>query len=193
MIPCVRFSAVGVTLNTREKAKIDIRLAVPGDIDALCEIEDQSFEIDRLNRRAFKRFVGSETARLCVAYTDDGVVGYALVIFRRNVALARLYSLAVSPQWRGQGIGQQLITRAEELSLDFGAPILRLEVSQKNDRAISLFHAAGYREFALYPDYYPDHSDALRMEKVLVPNALRLPSPFISITRHCHSPAARRP
>ncbi len=178
MIPCVRFSAVGVTLNTREKAKIDIRLAVPGDIDALCEIEDQSFEIDRLNRRAFKRFVGSETARLCVACTDGGVVGYALVIFRRNVALARLYSLAVSPHWRGQGIGQQLITRAEELSLDFGAPILRLEVSQKNDRAISLFHAAGYREFALYPDYYPDHSDALRMEKVLVPNALRLPSPI---------------
>ncbi|WP_114097515.1 peptidase C39 family protein [Thalassospira profundimaris] len=165
-------------MKTREDATIEFRLAVPGDIDALCDIENQSFDIDLLNRRAFKRFVGSETARLMVACKNGGVVGYVLVIFRRNVALARLYSMAVLPDMRGQGIGRQLVTRAEDLSLDFGAPILRLEVSQKNARAISLFRAAGYREFALYPDYYPDHSDALRMEKVLVPNALSLPSPI---------------
>jgi len=154
---------VDVNLKTREDATIEFRLAVPGDIDALCDIENQSFDIDLLNRRAFKRFVGSETARLMVACKNGGVVGYVLVIFRRNVALARLYSMAVLPDMRGQGIGRQLVTRAEDLSLDFGAPILRLEVSQKNARAISLFRAAGYREFALYPDYYPDHSDALRM------------------------------
>ncbi|MHC8493908.1 GNAT family N-acetyltransferase/peptidase C39 family protein [Thalassospira sp. SM2505] len=167
-----------MNLKTREDATIEFRLAVPGDIDALCDIENQSFDIDLLNRRAFKRFVGSETARLMVACKNGGVVGYVLVIFRRNVALARLYSMAVLPDMRGQGIGRQLVTRAEDLSLDFGAPILRLEVSQKNARAISLFRAAGYREFALYPGYYPDHSDALRMEKVLVPNALSLPSPI---------------
>ncbi|MDG4719458.1 MULTISPECIES: peptidase C39 family protein [Thalassospira] len=167
-----------MTAKTFETANITFRLAVPGDIDALCEIENQSFEIDRLNRRAFKRFVGSETARLNVACHDGTVIGYALVIFRRNVALARLYSLAVLPDMRGQGIGCQLVTRAEEASLDFGAPILRLEVSQKNGRAIALFGELGYREFALYPDYYPDHSNALRMEKVLVPNALSLPSPI---------------
>ncbi|MFV1849985.1 MAG: peptidase C39 family protein [Thalassospira sp.] len=167
-----------MTLKTRELPEINFRLAQASDIDALCEIENQSFDIDRLNRRAFKRFVGSETARLSVAANGDTIVGYALVIFRRNVALARLYSLAVAPEMRGQGIGRALIARAEELSLDFGAPILRLEVSQKNQTAIDLFASAGYREFALYPDYYPDHSDALRMERELVPNAMVLPSPI---------------
>lgn len=167
-----------MTLKTRELPEIDFRLAQASDIDALCDIENQSFDIDRLNRRAFKRFVGSETARLSVAARGDTIVGYALVIFRRNVALARLYSLAVAPDMRGQGIGRALIVRAEELSLDFGAPILRLEVSQKNQTAINLFTSAGYREFALYPDYYPDHSDALRMERELVPNAMVLPSPI---------------
>ncbi|MBX2831098.1 MAG: peptidase C39 family protein [Rhodospirillales bacterium] len=171
-------SNAGVTLKTRENANIEFRLAQTGDIDALCEIENQSFENDRLNRRAFKRFVGSETARLIVAHDGGDLVGYGLVIFRRNVALARLYSMAVAPQRCGQGIGRLLLAQAEECSLDFGAPILRLEVSQNNKTAISLFRAAGYKEFALYPDYYPDHSDALRMERVLVPDTLRLPSPI---------------
>ncbi|OSQ48858.1 GNAT family N-acetyltransferase/peptidase C39 family protein [Thalassospira alkalitolerans] len=158
--------------------KLDLRIAIDGDIDALCAIEKSSFDIDRLSRRAFKRFIGSDTARLCVAIKADVVVGYALVIFRCNVAMARLYSMAVSPDYRGQGISRALLTRAEELSLDFGAPILRLEVNPQNKTAIGLFTSAGYHEFALYPDYYPDHSDALRMERVLVPQSLRRPSPI---------------
>ncbi len=171
-------SDTGVIVKTRENANIEFRLVQGDDIDALCEIENQSFDIDRLNRRAFKRFVSSETARLIVACEGDSILGYALVIFRRNVALARLYSLAVIPaRWR-QGIGCHLLAQAEESSLDFGAPILRLEVSQKNAAAISLFRKAGYKDFALYPDYYPDHSDALRMERVLVPHAMSRPSPI---------------
>ena len=169
-----------MTSNASQLHDFQFRPARNGDLDALCDIENRSFAIDRLNRRAFKRFVGSETARLIVAENanDASIAGYVLVIFRRNVALARLYSMAVSPDLRGQGIGRSLIVQAEEISLDFGAPILRLEVSQKNPDAIRLFAANGYREFDLYPDYYPDHSNALRMEKVLVPNAMRLPSPI---------------
>jgi ribosomal protein S18 acetylase RimI-like enzyme/predicted double-glycine peptidase len=176
----LKSSDCAMTSNASQLHDFQFRPARNGDLDALCDIENRSFAIDRLNRRAFKRFVGSETARLIVAENanDAGIAGYVLVIFRRNVALARLYSMAVSPDLRGRGIGRSLIVQAEEISLDFGAPILRLEVSQKNPDAIRLFAANGYREFDLYPDYYPDHSNALRMEKVLVPNAMRLPSPI---------------
>ncbi|WP_022732476.1 peptidase C39 family protein [Thalassospira lucentensis] len=168
----------GVILGQLDDSQIGFRLAHDGDLDALCDIENRSFDIDRLSRRAFKRFIGSETARLRVAESNGAVVGYALVVFRSNVALARLYSMAVDPNFRQKGIGRALVRQAEELSLDYGAPILRLEVSQGNAVAIALFHGAGYREFALYPDYYPDHSDALRMERVLVPQSMRLPSPI---------------
>jgi ribosomal protein S18 acetylase RimI-like enzyme len=171
-------SKADMTLSTRNLSQTSFRLAKANDLDALCGIETQSFEIDQLTRRALKRFIGSETACFLVAEKDNAVVGYALVIFRRSVALARLYSLAVLPELRGEGIGSALLARAEEQSLDFGAPVLRLEVSQKNARAIDLFRRAGYREFALYPDYYPDHSDAVRMERVLVPETMRLPSPI---------------
>lgn len=77
-------SDTGMTSNADQLSNIRFRLAKNEDLDALCEIENRSFEVDRLTRRAFKRFVGSETARLTVAETtEDGgvVVGYALVIF----------------------------------------------------------------------------------------------------------------
>lgn len=156
--------------------QIDFREAEIRDIPALCAIENASFEMDQLSRRAFRRFVDSETAFLAVAVYDQEIAGYALVIFRKNVALARLYSMAVDVKWRRQGIGRELLTKAEDASVDFGAPILRLEVSPKNVAAVALFSKTGYREFALYPDYYPDHSEAKRMERVLVPQLLRRPS-----------------
>jgi ribosomal protein S18 acetylase RimI-like enzyme len=158
---------------------ITLRVAQTGDLDALVAIENASFHIDRMSRRAFRRFIGVDTAALWVAVSDAvQVVGYVLVIVRANTALARLYSMAVAPDWCGKGIGQMLLDRAEEAALDFGAPILRLEVHPKNAAALHLYRKNGYQEFALYPDYYEDHSDALRMEKVLVAQSLRRPSPL---------------
>ncbi|MDP2697681.1 GNAT family N-acetyltransferase/peptidase C39 family protein [Thalassospira sp.] len=158
--------------------KTRLRAAHENDLGALVRIEEDSFRTDQLSRRALRRFMHSPTAFFWVAEGEGGVVGYALVIFRRNTALARLYSMAVDPAWRRQGIGQALLMRAEEGTLDFGAPILRLEVNPDNAPAIGLYRKNGYGEFALYPDYYDDHSPALRMEKVLVPQSLVRPSPL---------------
>lgn len=174
----VGLSDPGVTVKTPQEIPIEFRLAQDGDIDALCDIENQSFESDRLSRRAFRRFVGSETARLTVAVRDGVVIGYAVVIFRRNVALARLYSMAVVPTMRRQGIGKKLLGQVEERCLDFGAPILRLEVAPQNDTAIALFEQAGYRDFVLYPDGGREHAGARRMERVLVPHVMQRPSPI---------------
>ncbi|PKR49606.1 peptidase C39 family protein [Thalassospira marina] len=155
-----------------------IRRATEGDIARLVQIENLCFTQDRMSRRTIRHFIASSTATFWVAMRGDAVVGYALVIFRRNTALARLYSMAVDPTCQGQGIGQQLQACAQEGTLDFGAPMLRLEVHPDNAAAISLYRKNGYQEFALYPDYYPDHSPALRMEKVLVPQSMRRPSPL---------------
>ncbi|RCK52421.1 GCN5 family acetyltransferase [Thalassospira profundimaris] len=155
-----------------------LRLATDADLAALVRIEKTCFDQDRMTRRTMRHFMTSTTARFWVAVCDDAVIGYVVVIHRSNTALARLYSMAVEPAFQRAGIGQMLLRRAEETTLDFGAPILRLEVHPQNGAAISLYRKNGYQEFALYPDYYPDHSPALRMEKVLVPQSLRRPSPL---------------
>jgi ribosomal protein S18 acetylase RimI-like enzyme len=96
---------------------LTIRRALPADVDALVALEHRSFDTDRLSRRSFRRFLGSDTAACLVAADQEALVGYALLLFRRDTALARLYSIAVDPARRGAGIGAALIVVGAGLAL----------------------------------------------------------------------------
>jgi ribosomal protein S18 acetylase RimI-like enzyme len=146
-----------------------IRPARAEDLDALLVLENRCFELDRLSRRSFRHFLASDTASCLVADSDGEVLGYALVLFHGRTALARLYSMAVAPEYRAQGLGRVLLEAAEATALDGGAAVMRLEVHPANFAAIALYRRAGYLEFGIYRGFYEDDSDALRMQHVLVP------------------------
>lgn len=134
-------------------------------LDALLDIEQQSFDSDRLSRRSMRRFLANEQAIFLVAEQGQQCVGYLLVIFRRGTRLARLYSIAVGKQWRGQGVSRHLMNEGQEAARQCGAFYFRLEVNQGNVAAIQLYESLGFRKFGLLQDYYEDHGDALRMQK----------------------------
>ena len=148
---------------------LSIRLAKPSDLDALCSIEQQCFSVDRLSRRSFKYHLSSSHSRLLVAETiqeqQHQLLGYVLCLLLKGTRLARLYSLAVLPQARGQQIGLQLLNAGEQAIADNGRLFMRLEVAKSNKAAIRLYELHGYRRFGEYLDYYEDHQDALRMQK----------------------------
>ena len=146
-----------------------IRLARVEDLDRLLALENRCFELDRLSRRSFRHFLSSDTASCMVAERAGELLGYALVLFHGRTALARLYSMAVAPEHRGQGLGRVLLEAAETAALDSGAAVMRLEVHPQNFAAIALYRRAGYLEFGVYRGFYEDDSDALRMQHVLVP------------------------
>ncbi len=145
-----------------------IRKAVRGDLPQLAEIETQAFASDRLSQRALARHLRSPSANLLVAVAADGKVdAYALLLFRRKAAVARLYSLAVDRAARGQGLARRLIAAAEAAAASRGACILRLEVRVDNRLAIRLYEELGYACFARQAGYYQDGTDALRYQKPL--------------------------
>jgi ribosomal-protein-alanine acetyltransferase len=145
-----------------------IRLGRPADLPRLVEIENGSFPGDRLSRRALARHLGSPTAAVLVATAQSGqVVAYALLLFRRNASVARLYSVAVDPAARGLGLSRRLMAAAEAAARRRGASALVLEVRIDNAAAIRLYEALGYRRFARRSAYYEDEADALRYRKPL--------------------------
>jgi len=146
---------------------IRARKAERSDLDALLDLEHRVFATDRLSRRSLRRFLQSATAQVIVA--DDGgrLAGAAVMLFRPNSAVARLYSIAVVPHLTGRGIGAMLLAAAEEAALARDCTSIRLEVHATNHVAISRYRKSGYRQFGRHIKYYADGGDALRFEKRL--------------------------
>jgi len=150
-----------------------VRSATAADLDRLVAIEEAAFPADRISRRSFRALVDRETAETLVIEARPGageaavVLGYAMVLFRRGTALARLYSIAVHPDAAGRGYGGVLLEAAEEAAFDHDRLLLRLEVREDNSRAIALYEKRGYRPIGRAPDYYADGTAALRFEKTL--------------------------
>jgi ribosomal protein S18 acetylase RimI-like enzyme len=153
----------------------DVRLrpGAAGDLAALLDLESCCFATDRLSRRSFRHFLASPTAALIVAERAGRLAGYALVLFPPHADQARLYSIAVAPELSGRGVGPLLLQAAERAAARRGRRVMRLEVDDRNTRAISRYRKSGYHLFGRHRDYYEDHGDALRFEKPLAPPGRR--------------------
>jgi ribosomal protein S18 acetylase RimI-like enzyme len=144
---------------------LSTRPATSADLDDLLAIEQGSFSSDRLSRRSFQRLIKHGHASLLMAFNDNAIAGYTLVLYRKGTHLARLYSLAVVPQMRGRGIARQLLLEAEKTAREQLCVFMRLEVNVGNQSAITLYEQAGYHPIGTIDDYYEDGSSALKMEK----------------------------
>jgi ribosomal-protein-alanine acetyltransferase len=155
--------------SERRSAPTRIRAAELTDLDALVAIENLCFETDRLSRRSFRHLLTRGRAATLVAERGGAVAGYVLVLFSHGTLHARIYSLAVDPAARGQGLGRDLVLAAEDAAKDQECSEIRLEVRKDNEGAIGLYESLGYRRFGVLTDYYEDHEDAVRCRKSLAP------------------------
>lgn len=144
---------------------INFAAATLDDVKALLTIENRCFDIDRLSERSIRRMIQKGNCDFVVARQSGTIVAYILVLYHRGTHLARLYSLAVLPQYRGQGIGEQLIAEGERLAILRACVYMRLEVHTSNSGAIRMYEKLGYHPFGLLKNYYEDHGDALRYQK----------------------------
>lgn len=145
-----------------------MRRANPADLDALLALEQATFDSDRISRAQWRRHIGSATATVLVAgETPPDVDAAAVVFYRRNSPIARLYSLAVAAHARGTGLGGVLLAAVEADALARGCKSMRLEVRLDNLSAIALYEHRGYMRGSRIPGFYEDGSDAWRYVKHL--------------------------
>ena len=151
-----------------DQRNVYIRPGAADDVDALLALERNVFTSDSMSRKSLRRFLNSRTATVLIAEHDGAVAGAAVVLFHPlSPHAARLYSLAVDPHDEGHGIGHLLLHGAEDIAREHGRTQLRLEVHEKNRRAIHLYRKEGYAQFGRRCGYYRDFGDALRFRKEL--------------------------
>lgn len=141
-----------------------IRPGRPQDLEGILALE-AGFSSDRMSARTVRYFLSAASARVLIADRGGQVAGALILLLRRGSGWARIYSVAVDPQWRSLGLGRRLIDAAESQAQREGRHGMSLEVRIDNAGARSLYQRLGYQEVTTLPAYYEDGAPGLRLRK----------------------------
>ncbi|WP_323761236.1 GNAT family N-acetyltransferase [Maricaulis sp.] len=143
---------------------VSIREAGRQDLDRIDRIEAESFDADRFARRNLSRMLAGGRTRFLLAEAAEGLGGYIAVSFRNGSHIARIYSLAVAPGARRQGVAEALLDAAGAFAAKRNCRALRLEVRASNRPAVKLYEGRGFRLHDKRIAYYEDGETALVLE-----------------------------
>ena len=90
-------------------------------------------------------------------FGQDSIVGFAGIWMM--VDEAHITTLAIDPEFRGQGLGELLLVATTELSRVEGAKMMTLEVRQSNAVAQRLYEKYGFSRHGIRRHYYSDDGE----------------------------------
>lgn len=132
---------------------ITIDALTPADADRCAELEQLLFEgDDPWSASAFRTELRSRHNRYVAARDDGRLVGYAGIarLGLRPPHEYEIHTIGVDPDYRGVGIGRQLL----DALLAFADGRVFLEVRTDNAVAIALYRSAGFIQVGLRKRYY---------------------------------------
>ena len=136
------------------------------DLEALLALEESCFPpVRRESRGGVKRSLLSPHQEVWVLRSGGTLMAsMTLRIFRKTL---RLYSLAVSSECRGRGLGERLVRHATARACTLHIPRLSLEVDAADERLQKLYRRLGFTYSGTLPDYYGPGHDACRYVQIL--------------------------
>ena len=136
-----------------------------GDVSAIAELEKLCFS-DPWSENSIASEVVNPLSSWLVAEVDGVVAGY--VGSQTVLDASDMMNLAVSPDYRRQGIGQALVEALVEYLRENKVLALLLEVRVSNTPAIALYESLGFVQVGRRPKYYHNpREDALILRKEL--------------------------
>ncbi len=117
------FTHHGIGTMIVPEAQEQIRPAAHADIAAMLQILEPLEQQGILVRRTSED-LERDIARFVVAETEGGIIGCAAIYRFPEGAAAELAALAVSPFYRGGGLGERLLSHAEARARSLGAKSL---------------------------------------------------------------------
>ena len=138
--------------------RIKIRLAVENDLPEVLYIEQYSFS-SAWTYAFFKHEIYNPLSCFYVVETDSLIVGY--IVFWIISGESHIANLAIHPDHRRLGYGNQLMFWAIGKSVTEGARSVTLEVNVNNAAALALYRHYGFKEVGKRLKYYENRDDAL--------------------------------
>ena len=139
------------------------------DLPVLTSLERGLFPDYPWSQAQFKEEIAGlgGTRQFILALSDGSIIGYAGIMVVAAGVPADPLTVAILPDFRGQGLAQAMLTELESWAKAKGATEVILEVDTKNESAIRLYDLAGYEKISTRANYYGLGVDALIMRKEL--------------------------
>jgi ribosomal-protein-alanine N-acetyltransferase len=141
------------------------------DVPAAHEIDKSSFTLPWPERSLRFEVSNNPVARCWAAELDGRVVG--MLVLWMIIDEAHIATLAIHPDFRRQGIAEQLLVTALEKANEEGAQSALLEVRAGNEAAQALYQKYGFEVVGRRERYYKDNNeDAVLMTLKRLPTTL---------------------
>lgn len=142
-----------------------IRFARKEDLNEAVHLEQTCFSTYSLSRRQLNYLQNRQNNIFLVAEQEGRIVGEAIALVRHHKSgvTGRIYSLAVSDEFRGRKLGRRLMSQLIEELSHRGVRRAYLEVEQSNTSAVKLYETLGFRSIGTLPDYYGEGRNGWHM------------------------------
>ena len=107
--------------------------------------------------------VNNQLSVLVTSRRDGRITGFALG--RVVVDEGELYQIGVLPEFRRQGIAEELLAQLHNEMRERGAVCCFLEVRSRNFGAIALYEKSGYQKISVRRGYYNDDDAVIYQKK----------------------------
>ena len=147
--------------------KTNIRKAKISDLEAIKEIEDESFLNPFTKEDLLYEISQNPVSNFLVLEKDGIVVGF--LDYWVTFDSATIDQIAVKKSERNQGFAKILLEKSINDLKELGeVSFFTLEVRTSNEPAINLYKSFGFQKVTIKEKYYDDGEDAIYMIKGLV-------------------------
>ncbi|WP_442604522.1 ribosomal protein S18-alanine N-acetyltransferase [Paenibacillus sp. KN14-4R] len=142
--------------------QLEFRSMTLEDIPYVLEIEKEAFTLPWSKDAFYNELTNNHFAHYMIMEVNGTVGGYAgmwLIVDEAHVT-----NIALKGMFRGQKLGERLLTELQRTAVFLGALRMTLEVRVSNEIAQNLYKKLGFTSSGVRPGYYTDNNeDALIM------------------------------
>lgn len=143
---------------------MNVDVATLDDLPAILGLE-ANFDVAWSEQSWRDELIGEGRLVLISRRQDAGIVGVAC--FQHIAEVVDLHRIVVAPEERRLGFARVMLVAGLQWAIGRQASRMLLEVDHRNEPAIALYRAYGFRQVAKRTGYYGPGADALILERPL--------------------------
>ena len=128
------------------------------NVNKVAQIDEECFTGEHWNLKLFQDEIEDSLKLYFVAYDENTVVGFGGMT--QILDEGHIMKIAVTSNYRGRGIGREILTSLIENGVKNGLKSFTLEVRVSNIIAQRLYESLGFTNVGIRKKFYPDKEDA---------------------------------